>query len=217
MTVVTVPELGSPSLAAENRVLLEGISWSLYERLLRELGRDNPGVRLAYDDGRLEIMSPTPLHEDVKKITARLIEAYGDERGLTVQGLGSTTFKRKDLKKGLEPDECYYVANAARVIGKKKLDLLRDPPPDLAIEVDISPPQVLRPPIYAALGVPEIWRFDGERLAVLLRTEGGDYQASETSLSFPELPMREVNRFLRVGLESGQSAAVRALRQWLRG
>jgi Uma2 family endonuclease len=147
-----------------------------------------------------------------------LIEAYFDAKGIALEGLGSTTFDRQRLRKGLEPDECHYISNASRIIGKQAFDWEIDPPPDLAIEVDISPPDVARQPIYAALGVPEIWRYDGESVTPLKRMEyetGARYVAVEASLALPNLPMAELNRLLVVGIEVGQSAAVRALREWL--
>ena len=205
----------SPRVEVERRIVLEGVSWSLYEQLLREVG-DTNHLRLTFDEGRLEIMSPSPLHELVKTIVARLIEAYADATGTTVEGFGSTTFDREDLQKGLEPDECYYIANAAAVIGRRELDWAVDPPPDLAIEVDISPPDVARTPIYAALRVPEVWRHDGRRLVALHRAPDGNYVEAAASLAFPRLPMDELNRLIQLGLEKGQSAAVRAMREWVR-
>src|SRR5215216_7161905 len=146
-------------------VLLQGISWEVYEALLRELGDQN--LRLTYDSGELEIMSPIPEHESWKKLFARMIEIISLEMNIPMWPLGSTTFKQKNLKKGLEPDEGYYVANEAAVRWKKRLDLRRDPPPDLVVEIDITHRAVDREIIYAALGVPEIWRFDGRRLTCL--------------------------------------------------
>jgi Uma2 family endonuclease len=200
-----------PKPEAERRVVLDGISWGLYQQMLAEIGDGH--TRLTYDQGRLEIMSPGPRHERVKKILARLVEAYGEELDIAVEGFGSTTFDREDLQKGLEPDECYYVANAERMAGREEFDFAVDPPPDLAIEIDISPPQVGRQPIYGALGVPEIWRYDGNLVTPLHRTPAGTYITASHSLAFPELSMAELNRFLRIGLEQGQSAAVRALRR----
>jgi Uma2 family endonuclease len=200
-----------PEPEAERRVVLDGISWGLYQQMLAEIGDGH--TRLTYDQGRLEIMSPGPRHEHVKKILARLVEAYGEELAIAVEGFGSTTFDREDLQKGLEPDECYYVANAERMAGREEFDFAVDPPPDLAIEIDISPPQVGRQPIYGALGVPEIWRYDGNLVTPLHRTPAGTYITASHSLVFPELSMAELNRFLRIGLEQGQSAAVRALRR----
>ena len=200
---------------AEQRVLLEGVSWTTYERLLRELN-DRP-IHLTYDDGLLEIFVPGPPHENVKKIVARLIEAYADASGIDVEGLGLMTMKVRRKKKGLEPDECYYVGNIGRALGLgEKFDAKKDPPPDLAIEVDVTSDSLPREPIYAALRVPEIWRHDGERFGVLLRQADGAYAPAAASAAFPALPMEQVNRFLAVGLADGQSAAVRALREWMR-
>ncbi|MGB7158080.1 MAG: Uma2 family endonuclease [Tepidisphaeraceae bacterium] len=199
---------------AERRVVLNDVSWNLYQRMRAEIG-DAP-VKLIFDRGRLEIMSPSNLHEQVKKVIARLIEAYSDMTGTVVEGLGSTTFSREDLQKGLEPDECYYVARAAEIIGKEELDLAIDPPPDLAIEIDISPPDVARQPIYAALGVPEVWRYDGSRLHFMRRRDDSTYVVAERSTSLPELPIEQLNAFIDIGLSKGQSAAVVAMREWLR-
>jgi Uma2 family endonuclease len=201
--------------AGENRVVLSPVSWSLYRQILSELG-DNRGTRLAYDNGRLEIMSPSRLHEDVKKIAARLIEAYGDATGIDVQGCGSWTLDQEESRKAIEPDECYYVQSFPAIAHKRELDLAVDPPPDLAIEVDISRSMLPKQPIYQALGVPEIWRYDGKRFVILLRTSGGGYAESRQSLCFPDLPIDEFNRFVQIGLTSRQPAAVRALRQWLK-
>lgn len=202
-------------LHVEQRVLLEGISWTTYERLLRELN-DRP-IHLTYDDGQLEIYVPGQTHEKVKKIAARLIEAYSDESGIDAEGLGSMTLKWRRKKKGLEPDECYYVANLKAALQMEgDFDFKKHPPPDLAIEVDITSSSVPREPIYAAFRVPEIWRYDGERLGVLLRQRDGTYAPAAASAAFPALPMEQVNRFLAVGLAEGQSAAVRALRGWMR-
>ena len=136
------------------------------------------------------------------------------------RGWDSTTFSRDDLQKGLEPDECYYIAHAAAIIGKQELDLTVDPPPDLAIEVDISPPGVARQPIYAALGVPEIWRYDGRRLICLHRhseqATGPRYVPADRSISFPQLSLADLGRFIEIALTRGQSAAVQEFRDWLR-
>ena len=211
---VTVQER-AVTLNAESRVVLEPVSWALYEQLLAELG-DNRGTRLAYDDGRLEIMSPSDSHADVKKIMARVIEAYADAMDIDIQGYGSWTMNRKAKKKGIEPDECYYVQSFPAIANRKRLDVKRDPPPDLAIEVDISRSSLPKQPIYATIGVPEIWHFDGKRFTILRRDEAGSYVQSRQSACFPGLPIDEVNRFVRIGLRSHQPAALRALREWMK-
>ncbi len=198
----------------ERRIVLERVSWRLYQTMLAEIGDGN--VRLTFDTGRLEIMSPSPLHERVKTALARLIEVYADEMNITIEGLGSTTFRSEQLQKGLEPDECYYIAHTAQVAGKDELDLSIDPPPDLAIEVDISPEAVQRAPIYAALGVPEIWQYDGRTLLCLRRTSDGSYSPSDQSLALPQLDVASLSQLLQLALEKGQSTAVREFRARLR-
>ena len=199
------------SLSPEPRVVLDGVSWSLYQQMLAEIGEGH--VRLTFDQGRLEIMSPSYRHEIPKKVLARLIEAYTDTMNLTIEGLGSMTFAREDLQKGIEPDECYYITNASAVIGKDELDLTVDPPPDLAIEIDISPPDVARQPIYAALGVAEIWRYDGKNLTTLHRNSAGAYSPASHSLAFPKLSVQTLNELLALGIAKGQSTAVAELRR----
>src|SRR4051794_33080214 len=120
-----------PIQNVQRRVVLNGVSWSTYQSLLAEVG-DRP-IRLTFNQGRLEIMSPSFLHERVKTIIRHLIEVYAEAMEIHIEGAGSTTFDREDLQKGLEPDECYYIAHADAVIGKRDLDLTIDPPPDLAI------------------------------------------------------------------------------------
>jgi Uma2 family endonuclease len=202
------------SLSAERRVVLDGVSWSLYQNMLAEVG--NGHVRLTFDQGRLEIMSPSYRHEIPKKVLARLIEAYADAMNLNVEGLGSMTFAREDLQKGIEPDECYYVNNASVVIGREELDLAIDPPPDLAIAIDISAPDIARQPIYAALGVAEIWRYDGKIVTALHRNSTGGYSPATHSLVFPKLSTETLNELLQLGLAKGQSAAVAELRRRLK-
>ena len=201
-------------LNGETRVVLQPVSWWLYQQILRELG-DNRGSRLAYDDGRLEIMSPSAVHADVTKTISRLIEAYADAAGIDIEGYGSMTMDREALKKGIEPDECYYVQNVPTITDERGVDVTTDPPPDLVIEVAICRFALPKQPIYPALGVPEIWRYDGKRFSILRRTASGGYEPAEQSGCFPGLPIDEVNRFVEISLASGQSAAVRALRQWL--
>lgn len=201
---------------AEDRqsVILEHVSWATFEALLEDLG--GPGGRMTYDGGQLEIRSPSARHEAGKKLLGRLIEVYTEERGIDLESRGSTTFRRSDLLKGLEPDECYYVQHAEAVRGREAIDLSVDPPPDLAIEVEISSRVLPRLPIYAALGIPEVWRYDGRELTIERLEPDGRYLAVETSGVLPGLPLAEVRRALaRVGQE-GETAIVRAFRARIR-
>jgi len=139
------------------------VSWEQYENVLEDL-IDRPGLRISYDEGRLEIMSPLPEHEDYKGFISHAVRTLCDELGIELEPRGSATWKRKRIRKGAEPDTCFYVANARRIIGKRKLDLDSDPPPDIVVEVDTTNESLSQFPIYAALGVPEIWRYDGKRV-----------------------------------------------------
>lgn len=207
MSVAT--ESSSPP---RQQLLLRSVGWEYYEKTLHEL--ESQHLRITYDRGRMEIMSPSTRHERVKRLIGSLIECYGLERDIWFLALGSVTCRRQDLECGLEPDECYYVTH--HPANQDQLDLTRDPPPDLAVEIDITSSSIPRQPIYGALGVPEVWRFDGQRVNVLLRRADGSYEASDHSLAFPRLDMQSLNRFLAMGVAGDQHTAVKAFRDWLR-
>src|SRR4051794_27615121 len=156
--------VGSP-LDGRQHIVLENASWELYETLLREVG--DKSIRINFDQGRLEVMSPLPEHEEVKLLIHDLIKALTVELEMEVKSLGSTTLRSKAKTKGLEPDECYYFKNERKMRGRKRLNPAKDPPPELVVEIDITHRSVEREPIYAALGVPEIWRWDGTKLSCL--------------------------------------------------
>ena len=195
-------------------IVLDGVSWELYEHLLKEIG-DRP-LRLTYDNGELEIMSPLPQHEMGKIAIGDMIKAILDECDIPRLALGSTTFRRRLKKKGLEPDDCFYIKSRALIAGKKRINVPKDPPPDLAVEIDVTSRSIPRLPIYAALGVPEIWRYDGKSLECLV-LRGGDYATSEFSLTFPKLRVADLRQFIRIAEEKcDQTAALKAFRAWLR-
>ena len=160
-------------------------------------------------------MSPDSIHEKHKSIIHSLVGALRDELDIDVESFGSTTFRKKKSK-GAEPDECFYVQNASLIIGKKgHLDLKHDPPPDIVLEIDHTSPSLDKFPIYAALGVPEIWRLSKGKVQIHLLSEDG-YVESTTSLAFPFLPSDALSRFLAQGLREGERKATRAFRAWLR-
>lgn len=200
-------------LDAQQHIVLDGISWDTYERILRDL--EERQIRVTYDRGNLEMMAPLPFHEQWKKRYGRLIDAMCEERDIDVEPLGSTTFRREDLEKGLEPDECYYVQNPQAIRGRREIDLTVDPPPDLAIEIDISRASIPKQPIYAALGIPELWRFDGEFLTVL-RLRHGKYVATNASELFPFLPIDEFQHFVLRLASERQPQVLREFRAWVR-
>lgn len=197
---------------AERRFILEGVSWAYYEQTLAELGGQR--VRVTYDRGKMEFMSPSMRHERVKTIIGRLIEIYALEMDIRILPVGSVTCRRKDLDRGLEPDECYYVLHSPANVDE--LDLATDPPPDLAIEVDITSWSIDRQPIYGALGVPEIWRFDGQAMSPLHRQSDGSYKIAKRSLVFPRLAIAELNGFLNLALTGDQHDAMKAFQNWVR-
>jgi Uma2 family endonuclease len=213
-TVEAPPSVAARQSSADQRFVLWNVGWDTYELLLKQLG-DRP-VRLTYDGQNLELMSPSRWHEIVKSILGRLVEALALELDIPLSGGGSTTFRREDLQRGLEPDECYWIANAARVRGKRELDLYVDPPPDLVIEVDISRSSLDRQGIYAKLRVPEIWRFDGQRLEVLLLQSDGQYAISPQSAAFPFLPVQELVQFIEMAEQTDDTTCLKRFQKWVR-
>lgn len=201
------------SVPPGQHVLLKNISWQEFEAILEELG-DHRGSRLAYDNGTLEMMMPLPEHEDNKEIVGDLLKALLEELDIEFRTLGSTIFKNQQIAQGLEPDQCFYIQNEITIRGKKRLDLVVDSPPDLAIEIDITSRTHLS--IYQALKVPELWRFDGNKLQInILRN--GEYIETEVSPNFPGMPLKEIiPRCLRESKISGRNTVMKAFRTWIR-
>ena len=195
------------------RVILHNISWSTYQALLVDLG-DHRG-RLTYDRGTLEIMSPSEEHEGRKRLVGRFIEVFTEELNIDIKSMSSTTLQSELKERGLEADESYYVQNEPRVRGKR-VDLTRDPPPDLAIEIDLRRSAIDRMGIYAALGVPEVWAFEHNALLIHLLRENDEYEVSETSAALPQLAMAELMRFLALQGSMSETALVRSFRAWVR-
>jgi Uma2 family endonuclease len=208
------PDLWTAKTADEQRFLLSAVSWQTYDSILKALGDRH--IRLTYDRGTLELMTLSYRHERFGRLLGRMIDILTLELDLPVQGGGSTTFRRQDLDRGLEPDQCFYLANQPRIQGKEEIDLTVDPPPDLAIEVDITRSSLDRMGIYAALGVPEIWRFEGRSLQVYGLQADGTYAPVASSPSFPFLPMTGVARFLIEGATSDETPWIRSFRDWIR-
>ncbi len=198
----------------EQRTLLEDVSWEVYEALLK-CWADRP-IRLTYDRGRLEIMSPLLRHERIGALIAQLIEAFTEERNIPRLTGGSTTFKKQAEQRGLEPDKCYWIQNERRMRGREDFDIATDPPPDLAIEVDITSSSLDRMSIYATLGVREVWRHDGEALAINLLQADKSYAVSDRSAALPDLLPAEVMRFLELSTRQDEVTWIRGFRAWLR-
>lgn len=199
---------------ADQTVVLENVSWQTYEQLLDDLV-DRSAPRLTYDRGVLEIMSPTPEHERLNRTLAQLVEVVAEELQIETENLGSATFRREDLERGFEPDSCFYVRNAAAVHGKPRLDLTVDPPPDLVIEIDITSPSVRKASIYAVIGVPEVWRYDGTTFRID-RLEAAGYVSADSSSAFPMLTVQVISDFLERSRTSTRLNWLRSWREWIR-
>jgi Uma2 family endonuclease len=198
----------------EQRIVIQGISWNTYEQLLADLA-DRSVPRLTFDQGVLEIMSPTPEHEEYKHILALLVEMVADELRMNIRGFGSTTFTRQDLLKGFEPDACFYIQSAPRIRGKRRIRLPQDPPPDLLIEIDVTSSSLDRFALFARTGVPEVWRYDGSQVQIFtLRDE--QYEVVEHSMAFSLLTGAMLTEFLEAGIELDRVEWSSRLREWLR-
>ena len=195
-------------------ILLQGIAWETYQALVRDLD-SQPGKRLTYDNGLLEIFMPLPPHEKNKKYLARFVELVTEEWEIEICSLGSCTWSRKDLAKGVEADECYYIQNEAVVRGKMDIDLTVEPPPDLAIEIDITSLSLPRLPIYLALGIPEVWRFDGARV-MLLSLVKGEYVEIPHSLALPIVTATVLQDWVAQAQTMGETSWAKTLRLWAR-
>lgn len=202
-------------LPAGGTLILTAVPWEDYEQILSDLG-DCPSLRISYDQGRLEIMSPSQKHEYLKEVISYIAFTLSEETNSAYESYGSATYKQQWLGKGVEPDVCFYVQNASLVIGKVEINLSTDPPPDVVVEIDISHDSRAKLPIYAGMKVPELWRYDGKR-AQIFRLDREQYVEVPVSLAFPILTSEALTRFLEESKTEGQSATIKAFREWLRG
>ena len=206
-------ELTQLKIQPGQQILLDRVSWEQFESILTELG-DRRAARVSYSNGLLEIMVPLPEHEKAKEIIGDIVKLLLTERGIDYDALGSTTLKSERMTQGVEPDACFYIQNQRFAIGKNRLDLSVDPPPDLAIEIDLTSRTQLDN--YRSLGVPELWRYDKQGLQVYL-LQAGEYVESAVSPTFPDLPIVElVNNCIRQSRSIGSSQAIKELRNWLK-
>lgn len=205
----------SPELpTAGQSLVLDRVSWATYEALLADF-EDRPNPHFFFNQGKLEIMVASPRHEKANRILALFVEIIAEELGLNVESFGSATFRRADLEKGFEPDSCFYVANAPGMVGKAEVDLTVDPPPDLILEIDLTSSSLGRFPIYAATGIPEIWRTDCSTVE-FLKLSGEKYLPIESSAAFPLIRSEDATRFFLEGMAEEKLKWVRKLRAWVR-
>jgi Uma2 family endonuclease len=192
--------------------LIQAVSWASYEAILDAFGdRRFPHT---YDRGTLEIMSPKVDHDWVKRLIGRMIEAMCFALNISIKSVGSSTLRRPRPRTGLEPDESYYIANEPRVRGKMTYDPNLDPPPDLAIEVDVTSKSLERLPVYAELRVPEVWRWDGRDLLFYRRKRTGAYTEVKRSVAFPFVAPTDVARCLDLYDSTDENGIVRAFVEW---
>jgi Uma2 family endonuclease len=196
-----------------HQLLLKNVNWQQFQDILKNLG-ESRSARLSYSQGTLEIMTPLPEHEDDKVIIGDFVKAILEEMDIEFRSLGSTTFENEVMRQAVEPDDCFYIQNEAQIRGKKRLNLEVDPPPGLAIEIDITSRTKFNN--YQELGVNELWRYDGKKIEINI-LQSGQYVQSETSFAFPNLPIADVlHDFVEQSKIRGRNATMKAFRAWVR-
>jgi Uma2 family endonuclease len=206
-------QLNQIRVSPGQRVQLERVSWSEFEAILAELG-EGRSTRIAYCDETLEMMAPLPEYETAKVFLGDFVKALLNELEIEWISLGSTTLKQQLMAAGIEPDDCFYIQSCQQMVGKTRLDLAIDPPPDLAIEVDLTSKTQIS--AYEALKVPEVWCYDNGSLKFFV-LEKGRYIEAQFSPNFPDLPLLEcLPQFIQRGQTEVMSAVQRSFRQWMR-
>ncbi len=174
---------------------------------------DHRAARVAYDRGTLEIMTPFPGHEYYKEVLSDATKDIADALDRDYESYGSTTWRRKIKEAGLGPDNCFYFQNESLVRGKLEFDLDRDPSPDLSLEIDLTRKSLNRLPIYARLGVPELWCYDDGEITIYHLQEG-EYVEAAQSLVFPELPIQSLPYVIEEHRQQGRRVLRQAIREW---
>ena len=196
----------------EQRVIFSGLSWDDYLRIFNALPQRR-NSRLSYDGDTLEITMPLEDHEFALRLIEFFIRILVSEMGLEMKTMGSTTMNRQDLERASEPDCAYYIQNQSKVAGRN-VDFENDPPPDLVVEVDITHTDINKNKLYATMGIPEFWRYNGE-IVRIFQLENGEYREYEKSLTFPLIEKEDLYHFLTEA-QVGEMAAERNLRAYIR-
>jgi Uma2 family endonuclease len=199
---------------AGSHLILHDISWETYEQLL-EIFAERSTPRMTYYQGTLELMVPLPEHERYSWTLGRLIVALSEEIGIEIIGLKSSTWRSEPKKAGNEADECFYIQNEALMRGKLTIDLKNYPPPDLAVEMDLTSSSINKMAVYAELKVPEVWIWKKGKLIINILNDTG-YVESETSWAFGSFPVKELAQFMNLDSEKGENARIREFREWVR-
>jgi len=222
MSMTTNPNPLSAPLSTKPRrrkpgraVRIPNVPWEMYEQLLKAFG-EKRGVRLTYSNEELEIMVPSLDHDRGDRILAMFIPILAEELGVPICPGGSTTMKLKATLKGIEADDIFWLASAGKMAGVRDLDLTIHPPPDLAIEVDVSRSSMKRLQIYRKLGVPEVWRLADDTLTFHVLT-GKKFQFATHSRSFPLISSADLMPFIEQARSAGdQTPIYRAFRAWVK-
>lgn len=205
-----------PHANTHHRVVLSGISWAMYEQLVDELDRAGRRLMLTFDGGDLEVEMPSEIHELIKTFIRALLEQYLIDTETPFLPLGQTTYKRRLLGKGLEPDESYYLSNLGRVSQAGDNDLERVPPPDLAVEVEVTVPMLDKLPVYAAIGIRELWHIQEDGTVRILRLKNGDYADVPASHEIPFFTVERLADWLARRLHGEHFPVLQAFRASLR-
>lgn len=200
-------------LPAGSTLVLHDVGWDEYEELLEAVG-EAKGLHISYDEGTMQIMTLSALHEDYKVRINDLVRVASLRLRIKVLCFGSATMRKKAKLKGVEPDLSFYVQTAAAIGSRTDLDFSVDPPPDIVVEIDLQHPSLSKFPIYAALGVPEIWRYDGKSLTIYELTDEG-YRATPSSLAIPALTSDTLTEFLARSQHEDQYETILAFEKWL--
>ncbi len=199
---------------AEQRTLLTNISWQTFKAMLVDMGSER-ATRLAYDKGLVEIMTPLMPQENSNRLIEVFVGVLCEELGLEIKRAGSLTLTRDDLERGAEPDSSYYIQNEPLVRDKAEIDLDNDPPPDLVLEVEYSRSRIDKLSLYAAMGIPEFWRYNGSVLRIY-RLELGQYVQRNNSPTFAPIAVTEIPKFLQQSRKVGEITCTRNFRNWIR-
>jgi Uma2 family endonuclease len=202
-------------MPGETVLIQHGVGWHDYEELLDAVGEAS-SVRICYDEGTLQVMSPSSKHEYVTQLIERLVDRISIRQRIKVLFYGSSTLKKQSEQQGAEPHACFYVQTADVVGTKEQIDFNTDPPPDVVLEIDIHHESISKFPIYAAFGVPELWRYDGEALTIY-HLRDGQYVLSDASLALPIITSAVLTKFLARSPKEDQYDIVLAFEAWLSG
>lgn len=201
--------------STDQRIVMHGVSWQTYEGLLTDLAEQRT-PRISYDQGRLELVSPSDEHERYRRLIGRMIDIWTLEKRIPIRGLGSTTLKRDAKLQAAEADECYYLVNAPAMRDSGGIDLAAGPPPDLAIEIDVTGNSLAKLDLYAALGVPEVWRFARQSLLVYHLGSDGKYQLAQASLNLPGFPVQDAADWVARAEGLDETTWAAAFQDWVR-